>query len=64
MWVWWLLGSLDERERIALDHIAETGGIHLPAFCLWEARMLHSKGRIKPPTPFSTGIRQPRHPMC
>jgi PIN domain nuclease of toxin-antitoxin system len=57
VWVWWLLASLADRERLELNRIAGAGGIHLPAICLWEAQMLYSKGRIKLPSPFSTWIR-------
>ena len=62
IWVWWLLASLPERERIALNRIASSGGIHLPAICLWEAQMLHAKGRIQVAAPFPAWLRQATSP--
>jgi PIN domain nuclease of toxin-antitoxin system len=60
MWVWWLLpkSPLSERERKALDRTASNAGILLPAICLWEAQMLHSKKRIDLPVPFPTWLRR------
>ncbi len=60
IWVWWLLpdSPLPVRERKALDRIATGKGIYLPAICLLEAQMLHSKKRIELPVPFSTWLRR------
>jgi len=48
IWIWWLLGSdrLSARERQALDQLARDGNAYLSAMSLWEAQMLHSKGRL------------------
>jgi PIN domain nuclease of toxin-antitoxin system len=40
-----------------LDRLAEGGGIHLSAMSLWEAQMLHSKGRLSLDRPFATWLR-------
>jgi PIN domain nuclease of toxin-antitoxin system len=48
VWLWWLLGSerLRPEERRALDRLAGSGSPHLSAMSLWEAQMLHAKGRL------------------
>jgi PIN domain nuclease of toxin-antitoxin system len=48
VWIWWLLGSerLPVSERRALDRLAGDGGCHLAPMSLWEAQMLHAKGRL------------------
>ena len=48
VWLWWLLGSprLAARERAALDRSGSRGAVRLAAVSLWEAQMLHSKGRL------------------
>jgi len=47
-WIWWLLGSerLSKPERRSLDRVAAAAGCCLSAMSLWEAQMLHSKGRL------------------
>jgi PIN domain nuclease of toxin-antitoxin system len=64
VWVWWLLpdSPLPARERKALDHLAANHGICLPAICLWEAQMLHSRKRIELPLPFATWLRRATAP--
>ncbi|MGH9204592.1 MAG: type II toxin-antitoxin system VapC family toxin [Vicinamibacterales bacterium] len=54
VWLWWLLGQPDlpARERSALDTIALGEAPLLPAICLWEAQMLHAKGRLTLTLPF------------
>jgi PIN domain nuclease of toxin-antitoxin system len=54
MWIGWLLPQADltSRERQALDAAAERGELRLSAISLWEAQMLHAKGRIELPMPF------------
>jgi PIN domain nuclease of toxin-antitoxin system len=48
VWVWWLTpGSpLTRTARSALDASAERGTLRLSAISLWEAQVLHSKGRL------------------
>jgi PIN domain nuclease of toxin-antitoxin system len=48
VWIWWLLGCerLSVADRRSLDRLAGAGGCHLSAMSLWEAQMLHSKGRL------------------
>lgn len=60
IWVWWLLpdSPLPSRDRKALDGLAANQGICLPAICMWEAQMLHSRHRIELPVPFSTWLRR------
>lgn len=64
VWVWWLLpdSPLSTRERRALDQLAANRGIFLPAICLWEAQMLHSRKRIGLPVPFATWLRRATAP--
>lgn len=54
VWVWWLTpGSpLSRAERSALDAAAGRRGLYLSAISLWEAQMLHAKGRLELPLPF------------
>jgi PIN domain nuclease of toxin-antitoxin system len=60
MWVWWLLADspLPDRERRALDRLAASRDLCLPAICQWEAQMLHARGRITLPLPFATWLRR------
>ena len=55
MWVWWLTSTspLKQKERAALDHAAERRELHLAAISLWEAQMLHARGRLDLPVSFS-----------
>lgn len=55
MWVWWLTSAspLKQKERAALDHAAERRELHLAAISLWEAQMLHARGRLDLPVSFS-----------
>lgn len=64
VWVWWLLpkSPLPDRERKALDRVATDKGICLAAICQWESQMLHSKGRIELPLPFSSWLRRATAP--
>jgi PIN domain nuclease of toxin-antitoxin system len=65
IWVWWLLAdpALPARQRKALNNLAAERGICLPAICMWEAQMLHSKGRIELPIPFPAWLRQATSPQ-
>jgi PIN domain nuclease of toxin-antitoxin system len=58
------LGSerLSIAHRRALGRLAEGGGCYLSAMSLWEAQMLHSKGRLSLDRPFSAWLRQASAP--
>jgi PIN domain nuclease of toxin-antitoxin system len=60
VWLWWLLGSsqLPTRERTALDRLATRGAVRLAAVSLWEAQMLHAKGRLTLDRAFDVWIRE------
>lgn len=60
VWIWWLLGSdaLSVRERAGLDRAASRGSTRLAAVSLWEAQMLHAKGRLRLDRPFDAWIRE------
>ena len=60
VWIWWLLGAsaLPSRERQALDRLAERSRLAIAAVSLWEAQMLHSKGRLTLDRPFATWIEE------
>lgn len=51
VWIWWLSasGGLSGRERAALDALAANGALLLSPISLWEAQMLHAKGRLSLP---------------
>ena len=59
VWIWWLLGSdrLPTREREELDRLASRGALRLAAVSLWEAQLLHAKGRLTLSRPFDIWIR-------
>jgi len=60
IWIWWLLGSdrLSGAERHDLDRLAVSGDVHLSAMSLWEAQMLHSKGRLTLDRPLAAWLHQ------
>ncbi|MBL8200131.1 MAG: type II toxin-antitoxin system VapC family toxin [Chromatiales bacterium] len=64
IWVWWLTAStgLTTRERAALDAAAADGALFLAAISLWEAQMLHAKGRLDLPLAFSDWLRRAAAP--
>lgn len=64
IWIWWVLGSdrLTAVERQALDQLACHGRAHLSAMSLWEAQMLHSKGRLMLDRAFSIWLEQAASP--
>lgn len=64
IWIWWLLGSdrLSERERQALDQLARDVNAYLSAMSLWQAQMLHSKGRLSLDRSFSLWLEQAASP--
>jgi PIN domain nuclease of toxin-antitoxin system len=59
IWLWWLLGSsrLPAKERAALDRLGSRGAVRLEAVSLWEAQMLHAKGRLILDRAFDVWIR-------
>lgn len=60
VWVWWLTprSPLSRRERDALDALAERRDVCLSAISLWEAQMLHRKGRLEVPFSFADWLEQ------
>ncbi len=60
VWVWWLTprSPLSRRERDALDALAARRELSLSAISLWEAQMLHAKGRLDVPLAFADWIEQ------
>ncbi|MBI3067466.1 MAG: type II toxin-antitoxin system VapC family toxin [Betaproteobacteria bacterium] len=55
VWVWWLTprSALPPAEREALDAKAERQELFLAAISLWEAQVLHARGRLDLPVPFA-----------
>lgn len=60
VWVWWLTprSPLSRRERDALDALAARQELRLSAISLWEAQMLHGKGRLEIPLAFADWLEQ------
>ena len=60
VWVWWLTprSPLSRREREALDSLAAGRELNLSAISLWEAQMLHAKGRLDIPHAFPDWLEQ------
>lgn len=60
IWLWWLLGSerLEHLEHRSLDRLAASSTCAIAAMSLWEAQMLHAKGRLSLDRPFQTWLRQ------
>jgi len=54
IWLWWLTADspLTGPQRQALDGLAAGGRLALAAISLWEAQMLHARGRLALPMPF------------
>ncbi len=65
VWIWWLLGqpALPGRERDALDALARDEPPLLPAVSMWEAQMLHAKGRLELQPPFERWLREATQPL-
>ncbi len=59
-WIWWLTADarLSLKERRAFDGAADRGDVHLSTISLWEAQMLHAKGRLRLPLPFDEWVRR------
>ena len=64
VWLWWLTSDprLPASERRALDDEAEAGRVRLSAMSLWEAQMLHGKGRLALPLSFGEWLRRAADP--
>ena len=60
VWVWWLTSDprLSVSERRGLDDEAAREQIRLSAVSMWEAQMLHAKGRLVLPLPFGEWLRR------
>ena len=60
VWVWWLTprSPLSRRERDTLDLLAARREVCLSAISLWEAQMLHRKGRLEVPFSFADWLEQ------
>lgn len=59
-WIWWVTGqnTLTDLERRALGVAAESRQLALSAISLWEAQMLHARGRLKLEIPFDAWLLQ------
>ncbi len=60
VWLWWQLGygPLSAREHAALGDSAARGEVLIAAISLWEAQVLHTKGRLALDRPFEMWLRQ------
>jgi PIN domain nuclease of toxin-antitoxin system len=65
MWVWWLTpqSALTDSERESLDAEASRGELFLAAISLWEAQMLHAKGRLELPVSFADWLKRAAGPQ-
>jgi len=65
MWIWWLTATspLRQNEREALDRAAERREVHLAAISLWEAQMLHARGRLELPVSFADWLTHAADPL-
>ncbi|HRI63489.1 MAG TPA: type II toxin-antitoxin system VapC family toxin [Polyangium sp.] len=59
VWIWWLTGSerLSHKEYGELDRLASRSALGIAAVSLWEAQMLHAKGRLMLDRSFDVWIR-------
>ncbi|MCS7048161.1 MAG: type II toxin-antitoxin system VapC family toxin [Verrucomicrobiae bacterium] len=62
--IWWLTGQeqLPARQRDRLDKLAEREPPWLSDISLWEAQMLHAKGRLRLTIPFAQWLLQATSP--
>jgi PIN domain nuclease of toxin-antitoxin system len=60
VWVWWLTADkrLPDGERRAIERAAVRGQTRVSAISMWEAQMLHAKGRLELPLPFDEWLRR------
>ena len=58
IWIWWLIGGgkLSLAERKAIDTAAQQDPPKISAISLWEAQMLHSRGRLTLQLPFASWL--------
>lgn len=67
VWIWWLTGQNDlpARKRELLDRMAQAGEPpFLAAISLWEAQMLHRKGRLQLEMDFPVWLSQASDPSA
>lgn len=64
IWIWWLTGQdrLSSRERTGLDSLAAGEPPRISAISLWEAQMLHARGRLVLERSFQTWILEASSP--
>ncbi|HJT16334.1 MAG TPA: type II toxin-antitoxin system VapC family toxin [Thermoanaerobaculia bacterium] len=64
VWIWWLTGqeSLARADRDALDALAEKEVPSISAISLWEAQMLHARGRLALESAFEPWLTQAAAP--
>jgi PIN domain nuclease of toxin-antitoxin system len=64
VWIGWLLpqATVSPRERRALDLAAERGEVRISAISVWEAQMLHAKGRLELPVPLPAWLQAAASP--
>ncbi|MEX0661849.1 MAG: type II toxin-antitoxin system VapC family toxin [Balneolaceae bacterium] len=64
IWLWWLLGDggLSNKERLALDQLAESNLLAISWVTIWETEMLERKGRIQLLPDFQTWIKAATKP--
>ena len=64
VWIWWLImdSRIAREERARLNELASQSQVYLSAISLWEAQMLHSRGRVTLPKPFATWIAEASAP--
>lgn len=64
IWLWWLLGDggLSDKERDALDKLAESNLLAISWVTIWETEMLDRKGMIQLLPDFQTWIRAAINP--
>ncbi len=64
VWIGWLLPqtTMSPRERRTLDLAAERSEVRISAISLWEAQMLHAKGRLELPVPLPAWLQAAASP--
>lgn len=64
IWIWWLTPAsrLTAAEQTALDKLAASGRLSVAAISLWEAQVLHAKGRLELPVPFGEWLQRAAGP--
>lgn len=64
VWLWWLHGDglLSQKQRDALDKLAETNSIAVSWVSLWEMEMLERKQRVQISIPLDEWFAKSTHP--